>query len=173
MKTILNHSQLRLVLSLSMMLLFASQVRGSELDQRWTEDQANQWYGHQPWLVGANFLPSDAVNELEMWQGSSFDAKEIDRELGWAESLGMNTMRVFLHNLVWEQDSAGFQHRIDQFLTIASAHHIRPIFVLFDSCWDPDPSLGPQRPPIPGVHNSGWYRLRGAQCSRILSNTRN
>src|SRR5579863_6783154 len=113
-KTILNHSQLRLVLSLSMMLLFASQVRGSELDQRWTEDQANQWYGHQPWLVGANFLPSDAVNELEMWQGSSFDAKEIDRELGWAESLGMNTMRVFLHNLVWEQDSAGFQHRIDQ-----------------------------------------------------------
>jgi hypothetical protein len=73
----------------------------------------------------------------------------------------MNTMRVFLHNLMWQQDPAGFQHRLDQFLAIASAHHIKPIFVLFDSCWDPDPALGPQRPPIPGVHNSGWVQAPG------------
>jgi hypothetical protein len=129
--------------------------------QRWAEDRANQWYQQQPWLVGANFLPSDAINELEMWQATTFDAAEIDREFGWAESLGMNTMRVFLHNLVWEQDPAGFQHRIDQFLAIADKHHIRPIFVLFDSCWDPDPKLGPQHPPIPGVHNSGWVQAPG------------
>jgi hypothetical protein len=128
---------------------------------RWSEQQANQWYQQQPWLVGSNFLPSNAVNELEMWQGDTFDAAEIDRELGWAEKLGMNTMRVFLHNLLWEQDAAGFQKRIDQFLAIASKHHIRPVFVLFDSCWDPDPKLGPQRPPIPGVHNSGWVQAPG------------
>jgi hypothetical protein len=113
--------------------------------------------------VGANFVPADAVNELEMWQGDTFNAQEIDRELGWAENVGMDTMRVFLHNLLWEQDSAGFQKRIDQFLTIASRHHIRPIFVLFDSCWDPNPKLGPQRPPIPGVHNSGWVQAPGKE----------
>src|SRR3984885_10993764 len=134
---------MRLLVSfLILPLILVSQPRGAEPRQKWTEDQANQWYGHQPWLVGANFLPSDAVNELEMWQAATFDEKEIDRELGWAEGLGMNTMRVFLHNLPWEQDPAGFQHRIDRFLAIASAHHIKPIFVLFDSCWDPDPLLG-------------------------------
>src|SRR5215469_16085261 len=127
----------------------------------WSEERANQWYAKQPWLVGANFLPSNAVNELEMWQGETFDPAEIDRELGWAEQIGMNTMRVFLHNLLWDQDAPGFQKRIDQFLAIAAKHHIRPVFVLFDSCWDPNPKLGPQRPPIPGVHNSGWVQAPG------------
>jgi hypothetical protein len=130
-------------------------------DARWTEDQANQWYQKQPWLVGANFVPSDAINELEMWQADTFDAKEIDREFGWAEGLGMNTMRVFLHNLLWEQDAADFQRHLDEFLTIAQKHHIRPVFVLFDSCWDPFPKPGPQHPPIPGVHNSGWVQSPG------------
>src|SRR5438094_2980399 len=74
----------------------------------------------------------------------------------------MNTMRVFLHDLLWQQDAPGFQKRIDRFLTIASRHHIRPMFVLFDSCWDPLPHLGPQHPPIPGVHNSGWAQSPGA-----------
>ena len=130
-------------------------------DARWTEKQANEWYVKQPWLVGANFIPSDAINELEMWQADTFNPVEIDRELGWAESIGMNTMRVFLHDALWAQDPEGFKHRIDQFLTIAAKHHIRPVFVLFDSCWDPDPKLGPQRPPIPGVHNSGWVQAPG------------
>jgi hypothetical protein len=129
---------------------------------RWTEAQANAWYAAQPWPVGADFLPSTAINELEMWQANTFDAKTIDRELGWAEGIGMNTMRVFLHNLLWEQDPAGFKQRIDTFLTIAARHHIRPVFVLFDSCWEPFPKLGPQHPPIPGVHNSGWVQAPGA-----------
>ena len=109
------------------------------------------------------FCLSTAINELEMWQADTFDEPTIDRELGWAESIGMNTMRVFLHNLLWEQDPKGFQQRIDKFLTIASRHHIRPVFVLFDSCWDPHPKLGPQHPPIPGVHNSGWVQAPGAE----------
>ena len=92
-------------------------------DSRWSEDQANQWYRQQPWVVGANYLPSDADNELEMWQAATFNPTEIDRELGWAQGIGMNTMRVFLHNLLWEQDPAGLKQRIDQFLTIAAKHH--------------------------------------------------
>jgi Glycosyl hydrolase family 10 len=130
--------------------------------QRWTEGKANDWYRNQPWLVGSNFLPASAINQLEMWQAETFDAQEIDKELGWAESLGMNTMRVFLHDLLWQQGANGFKKRIDTFLTITSKHHIRPIFVLFDSCWDPFPKLGPQHPPIPGVHNSGWVQSPGA-----------
>ncbi len=129
---------------------------------RWTEERANGWYAQQPWLVGSNYIPRSAINQLEMWQEATFTPAQIDQELGWAESLGMNTVRVFLHDLLWQQDAAGFQNRIDQFLTIAAKHHIRPIFVLFDSCWDPFPKLGPQPPPIPGLHNSGWVQSPGA-----------
>jgi hypothetical protein len=129
---------------------------------RWPEQKANAWYAQQPWLVGSNYVPKSAINQLEMWQEATFDPDQIERELGWAESLGMNTMRVFLHDLLWQQDAAGFQKRIDKFLTIASRHHIRPMFVLFDSCWDPLPHLGLQHPPIPGVHNSGWVQSPGA-----------
>ena len=128
---------------------------------RWSPGQAAEWYDRQPWLVGSNYTPATAINQLEMWQADTFDPVTIDRELGWAQALGMNSMRVFLHNLLWEQDPKGFAKRIDAFLTIAARHQIKPLFVLFDSCWDPEPRLGPQHPPIPGVHNSGWVQAPG------------
>ena len=131
---------------------------------RWSEQKANDWYAQQPWLVGSNYIPKDAINELEMWQEATFDPAEIDKELGWAQDLGMNTMRVFLHDLLWQQDAPGFRQRLDQFLTIAARHHIRPLLVLFDSCWDPAPHLGPQHPPVPGIHNSGWMQSPGAKA---------
>jgi hypothetical protein len=140
--------------------LCASEARGQTA--RWTEQKANAWYAQQPWLVGSNYIPRSAINELEMWQEATFNPAQIDQELGWAEAMGMNTMRVFLHDLLWQQDTAGFQKRLDQFLTIAQRHHIRPILVLFDSCWDPLPHVGPQHPPIPGIHNSGWVQSPGA-----------
>jgi hypothetical protein len=150
----------RLGLRLTTAIIIGSAVAGSASAQttRWSEQQANAWYAAQPWLVGSNYVPKSAINQLEMWQEATFDPAEIDKELGWAEELGMNTMRVFLHDLLWQQDSAGFRKRIDQFLVIASRHHIRPVFVLFDSVWDPLPHLGPQHPPVPGVHNSGWVQ---------------
>lgn len=132
--------------------------------ERWSEEKANSWYQQQPWLLGANYIPASAINELEMWQAETFDPQQIDKELGWAESVGMNTMRVFLHDLLWEQDAKGFQQRLDQFLSIAARHHIRPILVLFDSCWDPLPKLGKQRAPMQGVHNSGWVQSPGAKA---------
>jgi hypothetical protein len=153
-----------------MLLMLCSSVsspaQATAQPQRWSEERANTWYQQEPWLVGSNFIPATAINELEMWQASTFDPQEIDRELGWAEALGMNTMRVFLHDLLWEQDASGFKQRIDKFLTISAKHHMRPIFVLFDSCWDPFPVLGPQHPAIPGVHNSGWVQSPGASVLR-------
>ena len=130
-------------------------------DQPWTTERANAWYANQPWLVGSNFIPSTAINQLEMWQAGTFDLPTIDRELGWAEGLGMNTMRVFLHNLLWQQDSTGFLKRMDEFLALANKHHIRIMFVLLDSVWDPNPHLGKQRQPRPHVHNSGWVQAPG------------
>jgi hypothetical protein len=131
---------------------------------RWTERAAKDWYAKQPWLVGSNYIPATAINELEMWQADTFDPKRIDTELGWAESIGFNTMRVFLHDLLWQQDAKGFQKRINTFLNICEKHHIKPLFVLFDSVWDPDPKLGKQRAPTPGVHNSGWLQSPGAKA---------
>jgi hypothetical protein len=131
---------------------------------RWSLGEANDWYARQPWLVGSNYVPRSAINQLEMWQAATFDPAQIDQELTWAQAIGMNTLRVFLHDLLWQEDSAGFKERIDRFLSIASRHHIRPLFVLFDSCWDPLPHLGPQHAPTPGVHNSGWVQSPGAKA---------
>jgi hypothetical protein len=134
--------------------------------QRWSEKAANEWDAKQPWLVGSNYIPATAINQIEMWSPETFDPVWIETEITWAESLGMNTMRVFLHDLPWKQDAAGYQRRIDKFLSIADRHHIRPIFVLFDSCWDPFPQMGTQRDPKPGVHNSGWVQSPGATALR-------
>jgi hypothetical protein len=147
---------------LAFLLFFLLAVTGNAQTLRWTEGQANAWYSKEPWLVGSNYIPATAINELEMWQADTFDPRRIDLELGWAESLGFNTMRVFLHDLLWQQDSEGFKARINTFLAIADKHHIKILFVLFDSCWDPDPRLGKQREPKPGVHNSGWVQSPGA-----------
>jgi Cellulase (glycosyl hydrolase family 5) len=129
--------------------------------ERWTAQQANDWYATQRWLVGCNFAPSTAINQLEMWQADTFDAETIDRELGWAKSLGFNTVRVFLHELPWQEDRDAFFERVDKFLEIAARHDIRPMVVFFDGVWDPDPQSGPQRRPRTGVHNSGWVQSPG------------
>jgi hypothetical protein len=145
-------------------LLLAAAATLAAQTARWTPERAWTWYKAQPWLVGANYNPASAINQLEMWQADTFDPKRIDLELGWAESIGMNTMRVFLHDLPWKEDSKGFGERIDRFLAIAARHKIRPMLVLFDSCWDPFPRSGKQRAPKPGVHNSGWMQSPGARA---------
>ena len=127
----------------------------------WTKDQAAEWYTSQGWLRGSDFIPSTAINQLEMWQVETFDTKTINRELGWAESIGLNSMRVYLHHAAWEQDKEGFKNRVDQYLTIADKHHISTIFVFFDDCWNPRYQTGKQPDPKPGIHNSGWIRDPG------------
>lgn len=129
--------------------------------QRWSDQQAKQWASDHGWLRGSNFIPSTAINELEMWQDETFDSATIDRELALAESLGFNSMRVFLHNLPWQQDSTGFLQRIDQYLNISTKHGIGTMFVLFDGVWNPDPVAGKQPDPRPFVHNSGWVQSPG------------
>jgi hypothetical protein len=137
--------------------------RASAASGRWSADRANSWYQAQGWLVGANYITSTAINQLEMFQPGTYDPRRINSELGLARLLGFNTVRVFLHDLLWAEDPQGFQSRLAQFVAIAASHGIKPLFVLFDSCWDPFPKLGPQRAPTPGVHNSGWVQSPGAE----------
>jgi hypothetical protein len=132
-----------------------------ELAYRWTAERAQEWMDKNSWLVGCNYIPSNAINQLEMWQAETFSPALIDKELGWAADLGFNTVRVFLHNLLWEQDNKGFLDRIDTFLDIACKHNIRTMLVLFDAVWDPFPKLGVQPKPKHNVHNSGWVQCPG------------
>lgn len=129
----------------------------------WPAEKAKAWGQKSPWLVGCNFIPSSAINELEMWQADTFDLVTIDRELGWAEQLGFNSVRVFLHNIPWDQNPADFLNRIDKFLDAAHKHRIGATLVLFDSCWDPFPKPAKQRAPQLGLHNSGWVQCPGAE----------
>lgn len=137
--------------------------RASAAVGQWPVERANAWYQAQGWLVGTNFITSNAINQLEMFQPGTFDPRRIDSELGACRLLGFNTVRVFLHDLLWAQDRGGFQNRLAQFVSIAARQSIKPLFVFFDSCWDPHPQVGPQRAPRPGVHNSGWVQSPGAQ----------
>jgi len=156
----MKKSTFRTLLLLTAGALFAT-VRAA--GERWTEDRANGWYAATPWPVGANYAPRYAINQLEMWQAGTFDLATIDQELGWAEGIGMNTLRVFLHDLLWTEDSAGFLQRMEQFLAVAGRHHIKIVFVIFDGVWDPHAYAGRQRPPRAFIHNSGWVQSPGRE----------
>jgi len=125
---------------------------------RWTVERAAEWRELHPWPCGFNYVTSTAVNSTEMWQADTFDAETIDRELGWAADLGLNTCRVFLPFLVWRDDPDGFRERLNRFLAIADRHRISMMPILFDDCAfaGKEPYLGKQDEPVPGVHNSGW-----------------
>ncbi len=162
----MNRRMRRIIHHVLLLLLFGSLLlcsRSASAAERWTPEKAKAWHEQTGWLVGSNFAPSSAINQLEMWQAETFDLAAIDRELGWAEKLGFNCMRVFLHHLLWDQDPDGFKKRIDQFLETADRHGIGVMFVLLDGVWDPHPKLGPQRAPKPRVHNSGWVQSPGAE----------
>ena len=127
----------------------------------WPVEKANEWYAKWDWLRGSDFIPSTAINQLEMWQAATFDPATIDKELGFAEGIGMNSMRVYLHHLAWQQDKEGFKKRVANYLDIAKKHKISTVFVFFDDCWNPTYKAGKQPEPKPGIHNSGWVRDPG------------
>jgi hypothetical protein len=129
---------------------------------QWSPEKANEWYNEKGWLLGCNYAPSSAVNQLEMWEAETFDPITIDRELGWAANLGFNSIRVFLHDLLWAHDPKGLLERMETFLNIADSHQIGVMFVLFDSVWNPFPAPGKREYKI-GVHNSGWLQSPGIE----------
>lgn len=134
-------------------------------ENRWSAEKAAEWYNKHAWISGADYLPATAINQLEMWQAETFDTATINKEFGWAEAIGFNTMRVFLHSLAWKEDPQGFKNRMTQYLDIANRHGIQTIFVFFDDCWNKQPKTGKQPTPKTGVHNSGWMQDPGQPAS--------
>lgn len=155
------------LLSISLVLLSCNNregVKDSSFEVRravWSSEQANVWQHGTEWLRGANFIPSTAINQLEMWQEESFDPVTIERELGYAGEIGFNAMRVYLHHLPWQNDPEGFKARMNRYLEIADGKGIITLFVFFDDCWNATYHAGQQPEPKPGVHNSGWIRDPG------------
>lgn len=154
---------MRATLLLCCFMLFFSIVTAQN---KWTVEKANAWYAKQGWLTGCNFQPSTAINQLEMFQAETFDTATINRELGWAEGLGFNVMRVFLHHLLWTADKEGFKKRLNTYLDVSSKHGIKTMFVFFDDCWNDTAWVGKQPEPKTGIHNSGWVRDPGTMVHR-------
>lgn len=160
MKT--NYLKLIGVFILSLFFFKCQKEPNNFKKDRWSEDQAWAWQKKHGWMAGTNFNPSTAINQLEFWQQNTYDSETIEKELEWSAELGMNLHRVYLHNLLWEQDSLGFLRRIENYLEIADRKGIKSLFVLLDDVWNPVPKLGKQPDPIPFVHNSGWVQAPGA-----------
>jgi endo-1,4-beta-mannosidase len=151
------------------LILLVTLLNNLNAQERWNKEKADAWYAKHDWITGANFIPSTAINQLEMWQENSFDSETIDRELGYAEGIGFNTMRVYLHSLAYKADPKGFKNRVDTYLKLAAKHKIKTIFVIFDDVWDAKPEMGKQRAPKPGVHNSGWMQDPGYPASNEMA----
>ena len=149
------------IIYFSLIISLLSSCCCPKVGERWSQEKAEQWYENHGWVAGCNFTPSNAINQLEMWQAETFDPETIDRELGWAEDLGFNCMRVFLHHVVWEQDKEGFKDRIRKYLEISDSHDISTMFVFLDDCWNESCAPGKQPEPQRGVHNSGWVKDPG------------
>ena len=147
---------------LLLLITFGVSAQEELLDKnKWSQQRAHEWYAQQDWMTGANFNPSTAINQLEMWQGDTFDPETIDRELGYAEGIGFNTMRVYLHSLAYKADPEGFKMRVDTYLGISDKHGIKTILLFFDDVWGKTPKIGKQPEPVPGTHNSGWVQDPG------------
>ena len=151
------------IIFLSLIFIQCQKSPSPVADYRWTEERAWQWHNENGWMVGTNFNPSTSINQLEFWQEDTYDPETIERELEWSAELGMNMHRVYLHNLLWDQDSMGFLERVDNYLNISESKDIKTLFVLLDDVWHPVPKLGKQPEPIPFVHNSGWVQAPGSE----------
>ena len=151
------------IIFLSLIFIQCQKSPSPVADYRWTEERAWQWHNDNGWMVGTNFNPSTSINQLEFWQEDTYDPETIERELEWSAELGMNMHRVYLHNLLWDQDSIGFLERVDNYLNISESKDIKTLFVLLDDVWHPVPKLGKQPEPIPFVHNSGWVQAPGSE----------
>ncbi|MDR1719028.1 MAG: cellulase family glycosylhydrolase [Dysgonamonadaceae bacterium] len=157
------------VLSFGSVLLAAcncKQQQQTACNERWSEAKANTWYAGQGWPVGVNYVTSTAINQIEMWQAETFDPQTIDKEMGWMEDLGFNTVRVFLYDLVWQVDPDGLKARLSRFLEICERHRLKVIVTFFTNGGKPDQpeaKMGKQPEPIQGVHNSGWLQTPKAE----------
>jgi hypothetical protein len=140
------------------------------MTDRWSEADANAWWRARPWLCGFNFLPSTAVNFIEMWHRDSFDAATIERELGWAAGLGFNAFRINLHYLVWKHDRDGLLDRLDRVMGMGPPSASTPSRSFSTIAASAGPSRNTARSPTRcrACTTAGPWRAPGARCSTTV-----
>lgn len=154
----------KILLTMTLFALAATLGFAKKPAERWSEEKANAWMAKQGWIVGCDYVCATAINQIEMWQAETFDPAMMDKEMGWAEGLGFNTVRVFLSDLVYTADPKGFKARFEEFLGIIEKHHIRAIVTFWTNggkC--KNPKLGKQPESVQGVHNSQWCMVPGTE----------
>ncbi len=106
--------------------------------------------------VGANYTPAYAVNQIQFWH--DFRAQVVERELAAARRyFGISTLRVYLHNINFDEEAEVFLANIERFLTICDRHGIKPGFVFFDDCHrDNGIFLDGPTTAVKGYHNGRW-----------------
>ncbi|MBL7041288.1 MAG: hypothetical protein ISR77_21810, partial [Pirellulaceae bacterium] len=107
------------------------------------EDNSSEFpFGDFSWMHGANYTPSYAATDVETWL--NYDPAVVDRELGYAERIGLNCVRVFLQSLVYEHAPEKFLGNFADFVDRADSHGLKVMPILFDSCFGVSPSLESQ-----------------------------
>ena len=130
--------------------------------ERWSEEKANEWYASQPWPVGCVYMPSYGGTPVEIWGKEYFKPEVVDSELALAEDLGFNAIRLFLCDVVWQEDPKGFMERLEETVRLADKHGMRILMTFFTNGGTiKNPYTGPQPQPVPGVHNSVWMSSPG------------
>ena len=88
-------------------------------------------YAH---VRGFNYTPSTAANDISFWR--DYDEALVERELSYAQRLGLNSARPFLAYVVYEHDPKSFLARLRHFVRAAHDRGISVMPVVWDSCFD-------------------------------------
>jgi len=122
---------------------------------RGTEAGAWECYDTSTW-VGANYTAAYAVNQVQFWH--DFRPDVVERELSAAKKyFGITTLRVYLHNVNFDEEKEVFLPNIESFLKICDRHGIRPGFTFFDDCHRHEGIfLDKPTEPVKGYHNGRW-----------------
>jgi len=126
------------------------------------DDPRTNRFGDFSWMHGANYTPSYAATDVETWL--HYDPAVIDRELGYAEQIGLNCVRVFLQSLVYEHAPEKFLANFADFVERADGHGLKVMPILFDSCFGVSPSLESQHM---WVANPGPDRMSAADFNAL------
>ena len=107
-----------------------------EIQGKWSEEKAWQWYNNQPWIRGYSTYPSNCVNRIAMWQEYKHDEviKQVDCEFALAKETGFNAVRTIVQFDVWLYQHDSFMKNLEEYITVADKHGQKVMLVLGNDC---------------------------------------
>ena len=109
--------------------------------RKWSKAKIWEWYNAHPWIRGCNFIGSDCVNRLDMWQsyGSEEKLATAERELALCQKIGFNTVRLWANFDVYYKEPDSYMEIFDRYIDIFARHGMKVMVVL---CHEEDLPLG-------------------------------